>query len=152
MDVVPALIADGQAPELTQPRQGPLDHPAVASQPLAAVDAFAGDPHLDPAPVQEAAAARDVVRLVGMQLDRALPRTSASALDGRDAIDHLLEYGAVVAIRPGQPTRQRGAPSVRNNMALRARLAAIRRIRAGAASPFLAGMLALSRHARSQSI
>ena len=51
-----------------------------------------------------------------------------------------------------QPESERGAAPVRHHMALRARFAAIRRVRSGSAPPFFAGMLALSRQARSQSI
>jgi hypothetical protein len=48
--------------------------------------------------------------------------------------------------------RKRDASSVRNNMALRARLSLIRRIRSGSLAPLLAGTLAESKEALSQSI
>src|SRR5918995_155554 len=129
MDVVAPLIADREPPELPQPRQGPLDHPAMATQPLAGIHTLAGDADLDVALVQEAAAARDVVRLVSMQLDRTGAGAAAPPLDGRNAVDHGFEDGAVMTVRPAQLDGERGAASVRNKMALRARFAAIRRIR-----------------------
>ena len=39
MQVGPSFVAHGQAPELVQPGEGALDHPAVPSQLLAALDA-----------------------------------------------------------------------------------------------------------------
>ncbi len=152
MDVVTSLIADGEAPELGEPGEGALHHPPMPAQPIAGLDALAGDAHRDVATGQCRAAARQVVGRVGMQLSRAVAGATPRAPDRRDAVDHPLEDGTVMPVRPGQPTRQRGAAPVRNKMALRARFAAVRRVRSGGGSPFLAGMLALSRHARSQSI
>ena len=50
MDVGAPLVAHGQAAEAVEPGQGALDHPAVAAQPLAGVDALAGDADPDVAP------------------------------------------------------------------------------------------------------
>jgi hypothetical protein len=47
---------------------------------------------------------------------------------------------------------ERDVPSVRNNVAFRARFAAIRRVLADLLAPLLAGKLAESRHALDQSI
>ncbi len=152
MDVVAALIADREASELPQPHQRAFHHPAVPAQPVTRVDPFAGDADVDVPPGQRRPAAGDVIRLVGMELGRARPALPARASDRRNGVDHLLEDRTVVPIGAGEMTRQRGPASVGNNMALRARFAAVRRVRSGGGSPFLAGMLALSRHARSQSI
>src|SRR5947207_10967874 len=70
MNVAASLVAHRQPPEASQPGEGALHHPAVAAEPLAGVDAFAGDAAGDPAPSQVAAAARDVVGLVGVQPGR----------------------------------------------------------------------------------
>jgi hypothetical protein len=43
MDVVAALIADGEAPEAMEPRDGRFDHPAIPAEFLAAVDAASGE-------------------------------------------------------------------------------------------------------------
>ena len=152
MDLCSTLIADGQAPELIQPGERALDDPAVASQPLAGVFPLAGDPDADAATAQETAAAWDVIRLVGMQLDGTLASLTTGTRDRRKRIDQLLEDGAVMPVGPRQAADERGAGVVRNKVALRARLAAIRRVRAGRGAPCLAGTLALSGQARSHSI
>ena len=75
------LISDLQPPVGTQPRQRPLDQPAVATQPPARVDALAGDAHLDPALRQRHAAPQDIIRLVVMQLPGPAPRPPVWATD-----------------------------------------------------------------------
>ncbi len=52
---------------------------------------------------------------------------------------------AVVAVGAGQERGERGAAPVDHNVALRARAAAIRRVRAGLLAPLFAGTQALSR-------
>ncbi|MBP1180801.1 hypothetical protein JOE48_002765 [Methylobacterium sp. PvR107] len=47
MDIGPSLMADGEAAELGEPGQDPLDDPPVSPQTLAAFDAAAGDAMLD---------------------------------------------------------------------------------------------------------
>src|SRR5215204_799227 len=133
--VLAALVAHGEPAELVEPGERALDDPAVPPQPRARIDALARDPGLDTAPPQEPAAARDVVGLVGVELGRAPAGPAARPLDRRHCVDHLLEDGAVVAVGAGDHDRERGAVAVRNNVALRARFAAIRRIRAGGAAP-----------------
>ena len=88
MDIGPPLVADGQPPVLAEPGQGALHHPAMATQPLAGVDAFAGDAHPDVALGKRAATARDVVGLVGMQLGRPLAAVAVRLLDRRHGIEH----------------------------------------------------------------
>ncbi len=152
MDILPPLVADGQAPELAEPREGALHHPAVTAPPLAGLDALARDADHDMAPGQRLAAAGDDVGRVGMELRWALPGTTPRAPDGWDGVDEVLEDGAAMPIGAGEETRQWPAPSVGNTMALRAQFPTVRRVRAGGGSPFLAGTLALSRQARSPSI
>ena len=76
MDVGPSLVADGEATELGEPSQGPLDDPPVTSQPLAALDPAPGDAGLDAAAGQRLTAAAVVVGLVGVQLRGPLARRS----------------------------------------------------------------------------
>ena len=87
MDVGAALVADGQAAEAVEPGERALDHPAVATERCAGVDALAGDADPDVAPAQRRAAARDVVALVGVQLGRALAPPPVGLLDRRDGIE-----------------------------------------------------------------
>ena len=68
MDVGPSLVADGEATELGEPSQRPLDDPPVTSQPLAALDPAPGDAVLDATAGQRLTAAAVVVGLVGVQL------------------------------------------------------------------------------------
>jgi len=143
MDVIAPFIADRESPNLGEPRQRPLHHPAMPTQALTWVDAFACDPYPDPPPMQELTAAGEVIRLVGMQLGGALAALPAWTGDWGDGVDQVLEHGAFMPVGTGQPRRQRCATSVGNTMALRARVAAIRGIRADRDAPFLAGMLAL---------
>jgi hypothetical protein len=155
VDVRAALVADGQAAVTGEPRQRALDHPAMPPQFLAGVDAAPGNPGDDPTSAEVASAAREVVALIGVQLGRALPRpagATARAEDRRDGVDQRLEEGRVVGVRRREADRQRDPVAVRDQMALRARFAAIRRIRPGLAAPPFAGTLALSRLARDQSI
>src|SRR5829696_3591570 len=151
MDVGAALIADRQAAKLVEPGQGPLDDPAMPPQAIGAVHAFAGDADLDVAARQGPAAPRDIVRLIGMSLLRSLVPLPGGLFDRRHRIKDRLEDHTVVAVGARQAVAQGEAASVDHKVALRARFAAIRWIRAGVAAPFLAGTLALSMLARSQS-
>src|SRR5690606_12171773 len=152
MDILAPFIADAQAPIAIEPRQGALNHPAVSPQPLAGLDPLARDPHRDMAASQCLSTARDIVGLVGAQLGRPLPGTTTSPPNGPNGVDDLLEHGAVVAVGPGRPVRQRGAHALDDHVACGAGFAAIGGIRSHGLAPLFAGTLALSRAARSQSI
>ena len=152
MDVGAALIADGQAAVLAQPGQGALHDPTVATQARAALHPFARDAHLDAAPAQGAPTARRVVRLVRVQLVRALAWPTAWPLDGPDAVDQRRKDAAVGTVGGREQDSERETLPVDHNMALAARFAAIRRIRPGFLAPLLAGAKALSTLARLQSI
>jgi hypothetical protein len=152
MDIRSPLVPDRQSPVARQPGQGPLDHPAVPAQPLARLDALARDPHLDPAAMEEPSTARDVVRLVGMELGRALAPLPGGLADRGHGVDQVREDHAVMAVRPGEHGGQRDALALRDEMLFRARLAAIGWVRSHRLAPLLAGTLVLSRLARAQSI
>src|SRR4051812_28423032 len=152
MDIGAPLIAHAQATEVSEPGQGALDDPAVATQALAGVDALAGDAHPDVAFRQGLTAARDVIGLVGMEFVRPLASLTRRRLDGRDGVDQVLEDDRVVAIGTTQERGQRDPGSLDHKMALRARFAPIRRIRPREVAPLLAGILALSSDTRLQSI
>jgi hypothetical protein len=155
MDIVAALVADGQTPIAGEPGQGALNDPAMPSELLAGLDALASDAAANAMPVEVAAAAGGVVRLVSMQLQRTLARAARSAAraeDRRDAVDQRREEARVVGVRGREADDQGDAPAVDHKMALRARFAAIRRIRPGLIAPLFAGTLAESKLARDQSI
>ena len=134
MDVRPPLIAHRQPAIPAQPRQRTLHHPSVASQSLARLDSASGDTR-GYAPLPECLSATwEVIAFVGMQLLGTLPRparTPARLLDRLDVIHSLLQNLRVVDVCGAEHYRERDASSVRNNVALRARFAFIRRIRAG---------------------
>lgn len=152
MDVGPPLVADRQPPISVQPRQGALDHPAVPAQPLAGLDPPPRDPHRDVAGAQELAAARGVVRLIGMELGRAFAPAARRRADQWHGIDQVREHHAVMAVGPGQEAGQRNTLAIGDQVPFGAGLAAIGRVRSDRVAPLLAGMLALSRLARSQSM
>ncbi len=152
MDVGAALVADGEAAEAVEPGERPFDDPAVAAEPVAALDPAPGDARFDVAAAATATAAAMVKGLVGVQLVRPAPWSPARPLDRRDGIEHRLQHHAVVPVGRAQEAGERRAVPVDHNMALRARFAAVRRVRTGLVAPFFAGTAALSRQARDQSM
>ncbi len=153
VDVGASLVADGQAAEAVEPGVGTLDHPAVATELFAALDTTTSDARHDPAGSAFVPTGSGIVGLVGVQLVRAASRSAAAAVpQGRDGIEGGRHHDAVVPIGPAQAEAQRGAARVGDEVALRAWLAPVRRVRAGGRPPFLAGTDALSRQARLQSI
>lgn len=152
MDIATPLVAHPQPAEVIEPGQGALDDPAMATQPLAGVDALARDAHLDVTLAEGGAAARVVIPLVAVALVRALTPPPGRRLDRRDGVKEILQHHRVVPVSPGQDFGQRKTSALDHNMALRARFAAIRRVRADEIAPLLAGMLAESQQARLQSI
>jgi len=125
---------------------------AMPAQPVAGLHALARDAGGNPTLAQGAAAAGQVIRLVGVQLRRPLASLPRGRPDRRHRVDQLLEEDAVMAVGPAQARGERRALPVRHHMALRAGFAAIGRGGTGLSAPFFAGMLAASRHARLQSI
>ena len=81
MDVFATRGAGGKTAELAEPRQGALDHPAVAAQSLARLDSFPGDADCDVPPSECAPKARDVERLVGVPVGGARAALSGGPSD-----------------------------------------------------------------------
>jgi hypothetical protein len=152
MDLLPALVTDGQAAEPIQPGQRALGHPAIAAQPCRRLNAFPGNPCLNPALAQGLPAVRVVIALIRMQFGWALARPTTRPLDRFHRIHQCREDGVVRAVRTSHANGQGDPLPVDQHMALRARFAAIRRVRAGRGAPPLAGTLALSALARDQSM
>ena len=152
MEVGASFVANGEATEAGEPSQGALDDPAVASQVLAALDAPPGDPRRDAARPALAPTAAMIVALVGVQLVRPAPRATATpCAHTRHRVEGGGQHAAVVAVGSGQRQAERRAVGVHDEVALRARLTPIRRVRPRRGAPFFAGKLALSRAARDQS-
>jgi hypothetical protein len=94
----------------------------------------------------------EVVALVGVKLFRALARTTRSAAHGEHAVEQVLEPLGIVLVGGTELNGEGEAPRVYQHMVLRARFAAIRRIRTGLVAPFFAGTLEASSAARDQSM
>ena len=101
--------------------------------------------------MQEVAAARDVVGLVGMDLPWPIPALAARRPDRRNGIDKGFEAHAVMAIGPVR--RQASGIPCRSTIRCRFVPGLARSMGFGpvGSPPFFAGMLARSTHARSQS-
>lgn len=151
MDAGAPLVADGEAAKTVEPCQRSLDNPSVPAQPFAAVYASPENAGRDPALPAFAPAAVMVVSLVGVELVRALARTSTTVAHAWHGIQNGCQHHAVVPVGRAQLHPERGAPAVDHKMALHARFAAIRRVRAGLGTPLFVATAALSRDARLQS-
>lgn len=149
-DVGAPLVADGDAAEAGEPSQRTLHHPSVPAQALAALDAAPGDARDDRPPPQGPPAVGEVVAFVGVQLGRAAPWPPRTLADRRHGIHQRLQQLAVVPVGGGDPQGEGDTVGIDEDVALRTRLAAIRRVRTGLLAPLFAGTLALSTAARSQ--
>ncbi len=151
MDVLASFIADGETAEAVEPRQCALHHPSISSQALTVVHTAAGNSGHNGALSAFRAAAPMVIALVGVQFVRAASRATRSMTHRRHRIESGRQHQAVVPVSPAQAQAERCPRPVDHNMALRARFAAIRRVRAGGSAPFLAAMDEESSAARLQS-
>jgi hypothetical protein len=155
MDIGPPLIPHAQATEAVKPGPGALDVPAVPAQPLARLDASARDSAADVVRPAVPPAVRLVVAFVRVHLRRP-PAGPARAPGGppqrRDRLEHPLEDHRGVDVGGGEERREREPLGIDHQMALRARLAAIRWIRPGRLAPLFAGTEVESITARDQSI
>jgi hypothetical protein len=120
MDVGPALIADGEAPVLVQPRQCSLHHPPVPAQLLARLYPLSSYPRLDSSLPQCLPAPSVVVALVRVQRLRSLPRPTSRTLDRLDGVYERFQQHRVVPVSTTQSCCERDALPVDHNVALRA--------------------------------
>ena len=140
--VGPPLVAHAEAAAAEQPGERALDHPAVSPEPLAGVDPAAGDPWGDAASAEGTAQVRGVVGLVGVQLGRALARTTrlpSWADDRRDGVDEREQLRRVVGVGRREADGQRDAVAIHHQVVLGARLAAVDRVRPVCSPPFWPG-------------
>ena len=155
MDVCAPLIAHLEPSKAIEPGQCPLDHPAIAPQPLTRLDATPSDARDDaragatpagsvsnhsPCP-HAVSLGVGVVALVAFQAVAAVGLRRPS-----------LEPFRVMDIGPRDGHCQRQAVAIHDDVALGAQLATIRRILASRFAPPGAGTLALSSDARVQSM
>ena len=147
-----AFVSDDKTAELVDPGEGALDDPSVLAEMHAAVDAAPCDAGRDVAAAQFAPAEGVVVTFVGVQLGRSLAGSSAPLAHRLYRVDGRRQKLAVVAVRAAQNNGERKAGTVDDDMALRARPAAIGRVRTDRLAPLLAATEDESAAARDQSI
>lgn len=152
MNIEPSLVTNGQASEVVEPSEGSLHYPTVLAKLLAALNSASGDTRSDPSLSQRLPVSFRVVSFVSMHLLRSLTRSASFSFDGRNGINHRLQHLGIVNVGSGASYREGYSPSTDHKMALRAWFALIRRIRTDCFAPFLARILAESKHARSQPI
>jgi hypothetical protein len=151
VDVGAPLVADGKAAEAVEPGERALDHPAVPAQTFAAVHPTPGDAGPNGAGAAFPAAPTVVIGLVGVERLGSPPGSSPTVTDARDGVQGGRQHHAVMAIGGAQTHPEGRAAAVDHKVALRARFAAIRRVRAGLGAPLFAATAALSSAARLQS-
>ena len=151
VNVGAALMSNGETAELGEPRQRPLHLPAMAPEPFAAVDAAPCDTRGDPTGAAFTAASAVVIAFVGVELVRPTARSSARPANRRHGVEGGGQHPAVVPVGPAERQAERRALAIDDQVPLRARLAAVRRIGPGLRAPLLARTDALSSDARLQS-
>ena len=118
MDVVAALVADPQPPVLMQPGDRALNDPARRPQPGAVRALRPGDPRLDVAAAQLAAALARVVGAVAIEPPRSAPRSAAAAAHRRDRVHQREQLGDVVAVAAGERDGERRAAAAGDQVVL----------------------------------
>lgn len=131
-----SLVSDGEAAVAEEPGDRPLDLPTVSAEPLARLDARAGDTRDDSAFAQPGQVVGGEVCLVRAELDRPAPAWPAAGADGGYASDQRLEGLAVVGVCSGHGDGQGDAPRLGQHVQFAALLAAIDRVRPGQRTPF----------------
>jgi hypothetical protein len=152
MKICVALVSDGQAAAAVEPSERALDDPAMAPEPLARLDAASRQTRCDPSLAASGAAEAMVIGFVAVKLIRPPSWSAPRLADRRDRVEGGRKDKAVVGVGRAYERGERGAVAVDHNVALRARLAAIRRVRPGFVAPLFAGTAALSSEARLQSM
>jgi len=126
MNVDATLEAGAQLPEGSQPGVSALDHPAVAPEPIIALDASAGDAIFDASALEVSTASRVVVTLVRMQFTGPPARPAPLATHRRQGVDQFLEDHRIVTVGPSDAEDQRDALAVRDEMAFATKFAPVR--------------------------
>jgi hypothetical protein len=152
MNVITPLISNLQSPKVIQPGERPLCYPPVSSETLAGINSTSGYSDLDAPCPQRLSTSRIVISLIAVQFVRTSARPTSRSTNRLDSVKRFCQHHRVVNIGGGNRYRKRDAFPVDHNMALRARFAAIRRVRACCFAPPGAATLAESSEARDQSI
>lgn len=135
MYIISPLESNTQSAKLVEPSAGSFDNPTMLSKRLAGVDTTLGNPDLDATLADRIAIGRIIIRLIRMQLVGPLPGSASTLLYWLDCIQHRLKHLDIVRVGRRKPGCKRNTLPLYHNMALRARFAAIRRIRPSLQSP-----------------
>lgn len=144
MNVNAAFKASAQLAERGQPGMGTLNDPAMASQPVVALNASASDPTLNASSPEMRPAAGKVIAFVRVQSPGPSTWPTSLAAYRRQGIDQRLEDHRVMPVGPGDAEHHRDTLGVRDDMALAAQLAPVRRVGACVRAPRGLGTLAPS--------
>ncbi|TDN42518.1 hypothetical protein C7389_1493 [Azoarcus indigens] len=144
MNVDAPLEASMQLAECGQPSVGTLNDPAMTPEAVIALDTLACDAIFDASAREVSAASGIVVALVRMQLTWPALGPAWLARHGRQGIDQFFKYHRVMPIGPGDAEDHGDALGVRDEVALTAELAPIRRVGACVRAPRGLGTLAPS--------
>ena len=131
MGISSPFIANLQPAIAIEPGQGSLHDPTMATEALAGIDLAPRNTRGDASLPQSLPTPRVVVPLIGVQFVRSLSWSSAPSFDRLNGIKRCLQHLGVMDIGSRQGYGERDSVSVGHNVALRARFAAIRWIRAG---------------------
>ena len=125
MDVGAALIADGEAPEAMEPRQGAFHHPATAAKTAAVRCAPTREDRGDAARPQTGAVRLGIVAAVALQRAGLAPRAPTLAAHGGQRLDHRVEVRDVIDVGRGYLRDERDAARIGDEVVFGALLAAI---------------------------
>ncbi len=152
MNVGATFIPDAQPAMLEQPRDRPLNNPAVDTQSAPVGRATPGQQRQNATPTQLPAVWLGIIGPVSLDPVRSLAGTSHFACDRGNRIDQRQQLCDIVAIRSRDLDGQGNAVGIRDQMMLGARFGSIRRIRPGLRPPKTARIESESTRAREKSI
>ena len=152
MNICSTLIANRQTSHLVQPAQTAFNYPTVFTQLLATFDALSRNSTFNLSAIQNVPDPKSIVSFICMKFLRLFARSPNLSTNRRNRIQHGLQHLYVVDICWSDLNRQRNTISVGNQVPFGSWFSSICWVGAYLVPPFLAGTVALSRHARSQSI
>jgi hypothetical protein len=152
MNVGATFIPDAQPPMLEEPRNGPLDDPAVLAQSTAVGRAPAGQHRENATPTQLTPVRLRIVGPVSLDPIGSPAGSSHFARDRGDRVDQRQQLRDVIAIGSRDLDRQGNATGIGDQMMLGTRFGSIRGIRPGLRPPKTARTESESTTAREKSI
>jgi hypothetical protein len=152
MDVGASFVADTEATELVQPRQGTLNDPAIDTEAAPVFGPALGQDGFNPTLLQRNAVWLGMVGAITLHTIGPATRSSRLAGDRRDRIDQRQHLRYIVPIRAAKLRGERNTIRIGDDVVLRAVFSTIRGIWPCLRPPKTARIDALSTTARDQSI